>query len=146
MERLEEDALLHPAPVGEDLEVAVAEDGVGHASERGHHRVHQALAPLRRAKVLALGLRVDEVREDGLRRAGRLAPEVGLLADHLVGVRPLREPDHADLREAEPLAVRAGAGRACASSLMRLESSVIPNVPAFWPAASTSYASATFSA
>ena len=67
--------------------------GIGHAVQDGHDRVdHPALA-VGRPHVAPVRLAVDQVLDDADGPGGGLAPAIGLVADHLVGIPPLGEPD-----------------------------------------------------
>ena len=100
LQLLEQHALLDAAATRQQLEIAVALRGVGHAADRGHDRRDQLLAPGQRARVVALGVRVDEVLDDGLRLARCRAPRVRIVAHHLVRVLAVGQPDDTDVRQA----------------------------------------------
>ena len=105
--RLEQRALLDPGHLVDQAEVGVAHDRVGQAAEDGQHLVHEPRLAARRAQVVRAGVDVDEVVDDRLRRADLLAPAVGLVAQHLVGVLALGQADDADVVELDPRVVAA---------------------------------------
>ena len=97
MERLEQRLLADRRATGEELEVGVADHRVADLAERRQDGVDEPLAALGRADVDPRGVVVDEVGQDRVRGPDRLAPQVGRLADDLVGVLALGQPDDADV-------------------------------------------------
>ncbi len=102
VERLEQGPLLDSRAAGEELEVRVADDRVGHLAEGRHDRVDEALAALGQAGVHPPGVVVDQVGQDRVRGSNGLAPEVGRFPDHLIGVLALRQPDDPDIGQPDP--------------------------------------------
>ena len=81
------------------LEVGVAHDRIRDRPERRHDRVHEAGLAAGGLEVDLAGVEVDEVVDDRLGRPDLLAPAIGRLADDLVGVLAVGQPDDADLVE-----------------------------------------------
>ena len=93
-ERLADDPLVDASPPGEQLDVAVAPHGVGDRAQRGHDRVDQLLATGDRLGVVSLCEPIDQELHDRLRGLGGAAPDLGVVADDLVGVPPVGQADH----------------------------------------------------
>ena len=106
MEHLEEHPLLDAADRRSALEVGVAHDRVRDGPEGRHDRVDEAgLARPAVRTSTRVGLAVDQVVDDRLGGPDLLAPAVGRLADDLVGVLALGQPDDAGLVELMPVSV-----------------------------------------
>ena len=101
MERFEQRLLADRRSAREQLDVGVADHRVADLAERRQDRVDQLLAALRRPHVGLRGVIVDEIGQDRIRGPDRLAPQVGRLADDLVGILALGQPDDADVGQAD---------------------------------------------
>ena len=98
----------------------------------GHDGLDEADPAGRGLEVEPAGVVVDEVLDERLGLRDRGLPAVGRLADDLVGVLAVGQPDDADVLE---LDARTSSRW---SWPMSPASAVTPSVPAFSPAASTS--------
>ena len=99
-QRLEQGALLDARAARQQLQVAVAAHRIGDGAQRGQHRGHELLAARHGGLVVARGGAVDEELHDGLRVLGGLAPDVGVVADDLVGIATVGQAHHVDVGEA----------------------------------------------
>ena len=97
---LEQGPLLDTRAARQQLDVAIAANGIGDGPKRRQHGGHELLATWDRALVIARRGTIDEELHDGLRLLGGGSPDLRVVADDLVGISALGQANDIDIGQA----------------------------------------------